>query len=166
MCKLGKITKLKSLLVMVLLCIFSQLNFAHANTTYNFRETVTISGSVQGHVDGVQQPAYIHSDDFDIYEPEAAQIEFLTYSPLGTSTGNVLNGSDISVSSDASDGFQPVDTAILTDAGIDTTEEIPLVPINFIKDGQTLFVRINDALQNTNSSAIDTVDVTDEEIVI
>ena len=47
----------------------------------------------------------------------------------------------------------------LTDAGIDTTEEIPLVSL-ISKDGQTLFVRINDALQNTNSSAIDTVDVT------
>lgn len=124
-----------------------------------FNKNIYVNTKVDFKIHNKQQETLKSKHEIKLYKQASnAKLEFLTYSPLGNSQGNILNGSDIARKS--SQQFNPLPDAILKNIGLTRGNSVPLVPVSFIKDRQTIFLRITDEIQNKFSDKIETVNVT------
>jgi uncharacterized repeat protein (TIGR01451 family) len=86
-----------------------------------------------------------------------AKISFKAFSPFGTSTGNTINGSDVSLSNTKEGPFIPSGTDSLERLGLQIGMFVPLVNVSVVRDGQLVFIQLEDINRNINTGKIDTV---------
>ena len=130
--------------------------WTHILYAQEVKHTLKIDNSVEYKINNKSQKPIKNSYSFEVFQSEfEANIEFLAYSPLGEADDNNLNGSDVALEEDGI--FTSINDTVLQDNAIQGKKNIPLVPINFVKNGQLIFIRITDQQRNNNPNKIETV---------
>jgi uncharacterized repeat protein (TIGR01451 family) len=109
----------------------------------------------------VLQSTSVVSFPFTVVVPElTSTLSFKAFSLVGSSDNLVLNGTDVSTSDTPQGPFVNANNTVLTNLGINIGQPVPLVNVNTIRDGQVVFVELQDEKRNLSSTVIDTAIVT------
>ncbi|WP_418152465.1 hypothetical protein AB8615_00005 [Litorimonas sp. RW-G-Af-16] len=131
--------------------------------TNNFGTDVINVANVSYTVDGITDRVATPRAVFTIAPgPTPAVIEFFRYAPTAPSPiMRAVNGSDYSPSGDLDGPFTSIGSPVTTGGNVlDLSGPVPLIPATTYLAGELMFVRVLDAGQNLDSTAIDTVNIT------